>query len=122
MKKTENNSVSSNKKTLAEMSDLEIITQCGRLKYPIDKTLSVLYSQNQRMNTDDMRQRLTTAGTAENRAYQSGMDAADFEADSTLLDAAISGDPDSQELLRTVQKEKAIGDSIRESFFPDNDA
>lgn len=110
------------KNTLENMTMLEVIGQCGKLKYPVDKVVSILYSKDNDMDTCAIRKQIITPGTPEYKAYHSGIDAGDYEVDTAFHDAASSGDADAQKALHEIQRERTVGDAIREKFFPDSDS
>lgn len=105
------------------MTILEVISECGRLKYPLSKVMSVLQAKDQDIDIENIKSRLTTPGTEEYQAYRSGIDAGDFEVDAALYSDAISGTKtsvDSQKALHGIQQERNISDAIRDKFFPED--
>lgn len=103
-----------------EMQPLDIIRECGRLKYPIDKTVNVLCAKF-RMEKTEIYSLLTTLGTEENETYQSGLDLGDFEIDSAIRKKAAEGDTFALEAYDNILLKKAIGDAVTEKFFPKDD-
>lgn len=106
-----------------EKSLLDILTDCGRLRYDIDKTLNIAYSKFPDTDILQLRKQLTTAGSEEYRAYHSGSDLGEYEIESAMYDDAVSGSKtsvDSHNTLHDLQKEKTLNDAIREKFFPDD--
>ncbi|MBF0649176.1 hypothetical protein IR083_10120 [Dysgonomonas sp. GY75] len=111
------------RKSLPDMTILEVINECGRLKYPLSKILSILQAKDQDLDMEDIKSRLTTPGTEEYQAYRSGIDAGDFEVDAALYSDVISGTKtsvDSQKALHDIQRERNINDAIRDKFFPED--
>jgi|GEM_PF-6779961 len=111
------------RKSLPDMTILEVISECGRLKYPLSKILNILQAKDQDLDIENIKSRLTTPGTEEYQAYRSGFDAGDFEVDAALYSDAISGTKtsvDSQKALHDIQRERNINDAIRDRFFPED--
>ncbi|MFV0420024.1 MAG: hypothetical protein ACK5KT_14995 [Dysgonomonas sp.] len=107
------------KPTLATMTVIQVIEHCGRLKYPVDKVISILSSKL----VEDIRTSITTPGTPEYIAYHSGIDAGDFEVDNALYTDILDGSKtsvDSQKALTDIQSKRTIGDAIRDKFFPED--
>lgn len=96
---------------------LEIIQECGRLKFTIDKTLNVLCLKFQDENREYLKERLTTPGTEEYITYHSGQNLGDFEINSALHKAASSGDADAAKQLKEIQNSDVIDRAIRQTFF-----
>ena len=109
------------KKTLEDMTIMEVIEQCGRLKYPAEKVLSNLYAKDNKIDIEAIRDKLNTPGSAESMAYRSGFDSGDLAVESALFDAAAAGDPDAQKALHDIQAERTVGNAIKDRFFPDGD-
>lgn len=112
------------KKTLDEMSPIEIIEQCGKLKQPIEKVVNILCLKDKSINEQDIRIKLTTPGTDEYRVYHSAGDVGQFEIDEAMYSDATSGSKtsvDSQKALKETQRERNINEVIKEKFFPDED-
>ena len=116
------NKTSQTNNTPESMTPIEIIEQCGRLKYPVEKVLNILYANDNSTDIAEMRRKLNDAGTREYRAYRSAFDSGDMAVDSALHDAAADGDPDAQKALRDIQAERTVGDAIKERFFPSDDS
>lgn len=120
----EKTEISLKTKSLAAMSELEVIEHCGRLKYSPDKILSILFARDKSIDVNDVKIKLSTFGTREYMAYHSGIDAGDFEVESALYDDILDGSKtsvDSQQALSDIQSKRMVDDAIREKFFPDGD-
>jgi hypothetical protein len=123
MKEENNTPDNPQKKSLPDMTILEVISECGRLKYPLSKILSILQAKDQNLDIEDMKSRLTTVGSEEYQAYRSGIDAGDFEVDGALYSDALAGTKtsvDSQKALHDIQHDRNINDAIRDKFFPED--
>lgn len=123
MKEENNTPDTSHRKSLPDMTILEVITECGRLKYPLSKISSILQAKDRNLDIEEMKSRLTTAGTEEYQAYWSGIDAGDFEVDDALYSDVISGTKtsvDSQKALHDIRRERNINNAIRDKFFPED--
>ena len=111
------------KPTLATMTVIQVIEHCGRLKYPVDKVISILSSKEHKDLVEDISTNITTPGTPEYIAYHSGIDAGDFEVDNALYTDILDGSKtsvDSQKELTDIQSKRALGDAIRDKFFPED--
>jgi len=111
------------KPTLATMTVIQVIEHCGRLKYPVDKVISILSSKEHKDLVEDIRTKITTPGTPEYIAYHSSIDAGDFEVDNALYTDILDGSKtsvDSQKALTDIQSKRALGDAIRDKFFPED--
>lgn len=97
---------------------IDIIIECGKLKTPIENTLNILCMKFPDESRDYLTERLTTPGTEEYIAYQSALDLGEFEVDSALHKAARSGDADASKQLKENQKDKALDQAIKNTFFP----
>ena len=96
---------------------LEILQECGRLKFTTDKTLNVLCLKFPNENRDYLKDKLTRTGTEEYIAYQSGQNLGDYEINSALHKAASSGDADAAKQLKEIQNSDVIDQAIRQTFF-----
>lgn len=106
-----------------EKTLMDVLTDCGRLKYDIEKTLNIAYAKFPDTDIDALRKKLTTAESDEHRVYYSGMDLGEYEIEEAMYSDAISGSKtsvDSHETLHALQKEKTLNDAIRDKFFPDD--
>lgn len=106
-----------------EKTITDVLTDCGRLKYNMDKTLNIIYIKFPDIDIGSLRCRLTTVGTVEYQAYTSGIDLGDYEVETAMYSDSLSGSKtsvDSHDTLHNLQREKTINDAIRDKFFPDD--
>lgn len=123
MKEEKGQNLPEDKRSIDNMTILEVIEHCGRLKFPLDKVLNILRSKDHDIDILDMATRLATDGTEEYRAYRSGLDAGDYEVDAALYSDVISGTKtsvDSRKALHDIRHERNINDAIRDKFFPED--
>lgn len=108
-----------------EKTVLEVLSDCARLKYDLDKTFNIIRARfPNNIHLASLYQNLTTPGTAEYNAYHSAIDLGEYEIEEALYNDATSGSKtsvNSHDALHTLQKEKTINDAIREKFFPDDE-
>jgi hypothetical protein len=100
---------------------ISLITKAGKLNYSIDRTVSIVRSYHPALSKKTLQALLTSPGTAEYEAYQSGKDIGMFDVESGLHDAAAGGDADAQKALQTLRAERNVGEAIKKRFFPDTE-
>lgn len=110
------------KPVLTTPSDpISLITKAGKLNYSIEQTVSIVRSHYPALSKNTLQSLLSSPGTAEYEAYQSGKDVGMFDVESGLHDAAAGGDADAQKALQTLRTERNVGEAIKKRFFPNTE-
>ncbi|MDU1892835.1 MAG: hypothetical protein E6767_19315 [Dysgonomonas sp.] len=110
-----------NTKPATPPDPISLITQAGKLNYPVDRTVSIVRSHHPGLDKDVLLNLLSTSGTKEYEAYHTGKEAGMFEVESGLYAAAAGGDGDAQKALQNLRVERTVGDAIKNKFFPDTE-
>ncbi len=104
---------------ISEMTDLEVIEACGRLKFSISQIVALL---RYRLTVQDKNQliiNLKTPCTAEYEAYETGYVQADFELQRSLHAQAMiggKGSKDALDGLNEEQRRQIINKALADKF------
>lgn len=94
----------------------ETIFECGRLGYPIDRIIALLYYRITPEEKNQLVIDLQTPGSEAYKLYDSGKARGQFETMSGLKSAADRGDIDAAKILENIRREYEIEKSIKKSF------
>lgn len=95
-----------------------LLTECGRLKHPLEETLTIVLHSYPNVSRDSLSVKLMNENSEEYKAYQDGLILGDHEIESALHNDARTGDTFAVEALQKKQNDKAVDKAIKENFFP----
>lgn len=106
-------------KDISEMADLQVIEECGRLKFSISQIVALLRYRLTAQGKNQLIINLKTPCTAEYEAYETGYVQADFELQRALHVQAMAGGKgakDALDGLNQEQRRQVINKALADKF------
>lgn len=104
---------------ISEMSNLQVIEECGRLKFSIAQIVALLRYRLTVQEKNQLIINLKTPSTAEYEAYETGYVQADFELQRSLHAQAMAGGKgakDALDGLNEEQRRQVINKALSDKF------